>query len=558
MRRLVIASAALGSLATAGCTAAAPASTDEVVDSAQAPVSWGTPDGNAHPAVVALLIDTGGGAYEECSGSIVQQANGYGYVLTAAHCCAATAPTIVTTKNDYDAPGASAVNALFGGPLPAGVYKVDTTSVYVDPLYDANNLGAGHDFCMLKFSTTNTLSVLALPSATSDGLGAGTMLEHVGFGTTNTNPNNTLRNKGTGPISQLSSALIVYDQGGTPANHISGTCQGDSGGPALTTGSPQVLVGVTSFGGADAQGNPVPCGQSDQGGAGRVKSVIGAGKFVTAFLADMPFGNQPGTTGATCDACQQDTLSGGACASAYSACTNNTACNTLLTCFNNCNASDQTCIDNCWNAAGSTGQTLHTNIINCICETGCVSECASDPLCQPATGSCGFQSANMACDTCVQAQCCADGAACANDTTCSNCMTGAITGTACANNDAYKTLTDCLGTNCPSCGIGTSSSSASSSSTSSSSSGSASSSTSSSGGASSSSGTGMGGAGAGGKGAGGDVSTGGAPVATATNADTGCSVSGEGTGSSKRDAGSIALVVGAAITFIRRRNSNRA
>lgn len=574
MRRLAAACSILGSLIAAGCTQPVGEPTDQPAGEAQDSISWGTADGTAHPAVVALLTSAGGGSFEECSGTIVQQSGGFGYVLTAAHCCQ-KAPQIVTTKNDYDAQGASAVNALFGGPLPANVYKVDATSVYYHSQYSINNLDAGHDFCMLKFATTNTLSVIGLPT-NNDGLTTNMNLEHVGFGTTNTSPNNTVRNKGTGQINGLTPALIYYNQGGSQANHTPGTCQGDSGGPALIVAgqaqSQQKVVGVTSFGGADAQGNAIPCGNSDVGGAGRVSGEIGPGKFITQYLSGVPTGLQPGQL--SCNACQQDTLSGGACTSTYNACANNSLCNTLLNCLGGCTTA--TCSNNCWNAAGATGQNLYNNIIGCICNTGCQSECAGDPLCAQPT--CGLQSADANCDMCLQNKCCSQASACANNSTCLTCVTSANPPASCNTNTLANSFISCLSNNCATaCGISTSSSSSSSSSgstssSSSSSSGSASSSSGSASSSASSSGsTNTGGAGTGGAGptggaapTGGAGPTGGAPAGTGAGSsngndpdqDGGCNVAPAGTGSDTGSNGSLAaLLLGAAIAFVRRRKA---
>ncbi len=440
MRRLAVISLVLGSVAVLGC-APPTGNPDESVEEAQNPIAYGTSD-TMHSAVVSLLTDAGGGAYSECSGSIVKVSGSTGYVLTAAHCCDMGSPSIVIQANDY---GPYASQIFNSNPNPP-VYRVIAGSAYWDAQYD----GYSHDFCMLKFSgaTANT-PVLALPTG-ADGLTLGTQIEHVGFGRTDTNNNNSQRRHGTNTANvTVNSSVIQYSQGnGTP-----GPCEGDSGGPTLIPAgaaqSSQTVVGVTSW------GNSSNCAGASQGTSSRVSSEIGAGKFITSYLNDSPIGNPAGESGGDCGSCQQATLQqGGACSSTYNACVNNSACSNLLTCLSNCQ--DQTCADNCWNSAGTTAQDLYNNIIGCICNTGCATECATE--CGGSTGNCGLESTDATCNACLTSSCCSEGAACANNQTCLDCITGSTT-TGCSSNAAYNDFASCLTDNCATeCGISTSSS----------------------------------------------------------------------------------------------------
>src|SRR4051794_6747396 len=95
-----------------GCAAPAP---DERVGVERGPILGGALD-TTHSAVVAVL-----GADFECTGTIVQVKGAIGYVLTAAHCCDATAhPLQVVMGNDYNS----------GVPFP-----ILSTSVSADPCY---------------------------------------------------------------------------------------------------------------------------------------------------------------------------------------------------------------------------------------------------------------------------------------------------------------------------------------------------------------------------------------------------------------------------------------
>ncbi len=246
-------------------------------------IAFGSAD-STHTAVVAVLAPAGPGLLEECSGSIVQVKNGNGYVLTAAHCCKQFVPDVVVVSSDYTA-GEQFVSG--GTPVPPS-HAVAPGSVFYDSLYN----GTDHDFCMLQFSgaTAGTAS-LGLPSPAGDGLQLGTQIEHVGFGVTETGASNTQRRTGIDTLDVLlTPALAEFSQGG--ANHVPGTCEGDSGGPSLVPAgaaqSAQVVVAVQSF------GNDNTCSTTTLGGASRVSSEIGAGRFITSYLADSPIGTRAG------------------------------------------------------------------------------------------------------------------------------------------------------------------------------------------------------------------------------------------------------------------------
>ena len=550
MRRVALACSFLGSLIAAGCApASAPDANEGTAAEAKGAIAFGSADtANPHTAVVALVIDAGGGYISSCSGTVVKVANGQGYVLTAAHCCNEGAPGIVVMANDY---GNYAQQLFNPNPSPP-VYKVVPGSVYYDAAYNQYD----HDFCMLKFSgATASTPTIKLPTGSPDGLANGTAIEHVGYGMTNTNSNNSQRRTGTNNVGQLSSALIEYNQGnGTP-----GPCQGDSGGPTLipageAQGS-QTVVGVTSW------GNSSSCSGASMGASSRVLSGIGSGKFITSFINDAPIGNQPGTATGNCDTCQQETLSpGGACASTYNACTSNSACSTLLNCMSNCTT--QTCAENCWNAAGTSGQNAYNAILNCICNTGCPTECSTE--CGGSTsssssssgGNCGLQSQDPTCNTCLTNSCCSQASACANNAACVSCLQSANPPASCNSNAQLNSLVSCLSGNCASqCGISSSSSSSGSTSSSSgstsSSSGSTSASSSTSSSGSTSGGTGGGGTGTGGTGTGG-AGTGG-DSGNDPDQDSGCSVSGGAGSASTQGASFAGLLVALGLAFARRR-----
>jgi hypothetical protein len=272
----------VASAVAVGCSG--PDVRDTRLGTTRSPIAFGTLD-TSHTAVAAVLAPVGSSAFQECTGSIVAEVSGEGYVLTAAHCCNSFVPTVVVASNDY-----AAGEAALGGATPVPpVYGVIPGSVYYDAQYDG---AGGHDFCMLRFAgATASIATLALPSSSSDGLQLGSQVEHIGFGITDTTNSNTQRRSAIDKVDlQLTNLLIEFSQGG--ANRIPGTCEGDSGGPTLLPAgaaqAQQVIVGVQSF------GNSSSCTGETLGAASRVTSAIGPGQFITSYLAGTPIGVHAG------------------------------------------------------------------------------------------------------------------------------------------------------------------------------------------------------------------------------------------------------------------------
>jgi len=272
----------LVSMLLVGCSGAA--SPDERVGTSRAPIAYGTADVK-HTAVVSVLAPVGSDSLQECSGSIVKVANATGYVLTAAHCCNTYVPTLVVVASDY----AIGENDLGGGTPSPPVYPVVPGSVF----YDAQYTGNDHDFCLLAFAgATAGTATLALPTSASDGLVLGSEVEHVGFGMTESSTTNSGRRSGIDTVdTALTSLVFQFSQGGS--SHVPGTCDGDSGGPSLlpagASQSQQVVVGVQSYGNASS------CVDETLGGASRVSSEIGDGRFITSYLAGSPIGVRAGS-----------------------------------------------------------------------------------------------------------------------------------------------------------------------------------------------------------------------------------------------------------------------
>src|SRR5580704_3537063 len=342
MRRSILACSVLGSLMLAGCSAGAPGAADDPLGSAENAIAYRTLD-TTHTAVVSILAPDGAGAFSECSGTVLQVKNGSAYVLTAAHCCDNTVPTLVVTGNDYSA----GEQYIFGGTPEPPSYAVTAGSIYYDSKYVPNTASA-YDFCMLKFAAPAGMASIPPAQPGDDGLALGVEVKHVGFGETDTNSNNSQRWNGTAPVNlQLTTTILQSSQGGP--TDIMGVCEGDSGGPALVpAGAPQsqqMVVGTTSTGDATS------CASNTENTCMRVTSETGPGGFITTYLDDAPVGGtQPGTTQASCQTCAQSSETG-ACESQAQACGSDQACETLSQCLGQC-AGAQTCVNTCASTAG--------------------------------------------------------------------------------------------------------------------------------------------------------------------------------------------------------------
>jgi uncharacterized protein (TIGR03382 family) len=290
-RRIVVPVSVI--LLAAAC--GAPSQSDGPLGSSTQPIVYGTADtANPHTAVVALLNPDSGG-YDQCSGTIVQVKAGVASVLTAAHCCNQTQPTVVVMSSDYSV-GVPYVSGSMSTPA-APAYAVIASSVKYDTAYNGNASAPVDDFCMLQFNAPATAT--SIPVATgSDGLAVGSLVDYVGFGVTTdaTNNSNTIRNIASNVSinTAVGANTFSYTEGMATPNR-GGPCEGDSGGPALVPPgvpqSQQKVVGTTSYGSAKCQ----PAGST--GVDMRVISQTGMGGFIASYLGLTGSGDAGSTSG---------------------------------------------------------------------------------------------------------------------------------------------------------------------------------------------------------------------------------------------------------------------
>ena len=354
MRRTVF---ALGSLLTVslvsvGCAPpedSVPEQKQEKTAETEAPIYYGTDDLN-NDAVVFLYSEQG----FACSGTIISKNGGTAYVLTAGHC---NGMDWVVQDDD--------IGCFFSNPNNCDdVWPVDQQTVH--PNYNPNDVAAGFDFSIIRFSGADA-NTPVIPAATSpDGLvgspANGTQVDISGYGETQTGNSSDVRQHITKRIVALDSSLMEFNQEGTTG----GACSGDSGGPAIFNGE---VVGVTSFGSEFCSGN------NAVGFSGRVASVYNG--FIAPIIGGQVVEN--------CDTCFEDEVQSpsGDCAPEVNACFDNPACADLNTCLGTCN-NNATCIQNCANAAGDAAVNQYNAIFDCWC-VSCATLCADE--CDPGSSN---------------------------------------------------------------------------------------------------------------------------------------------------------------------------
>jgi V8-like Glu-specific endopeptidase len=206
-------------------------------------VTYGTPDGSAHPQVGALIADRAysDGTWAYCSGTLISPT----VFVTAAHC---------------GDPGQTTARVSFSTRYQAGDMSYEGRYV-PDPRYDASQSDP-HDIAVVVFSKAiPDITPARLPTAglLDDLKGNGTLkrarFTSVGYGSlepTNgpggkTYTYNDTRNVASGSFDSLTKAWLRLSQ--NPSTGDGGTCYGDSGGPNfLGDATSNLLVATTITG----------------------------------------------------------------------------------------------------------------------------------------------------------------------------------------------------------------------------------------------------------------------------------------------------------------------
>jgi hypothetical protein len=211
-------------------------------------ITNGALDGNAHPAVVLIVMDVGGQPAFRCSGTLIAPK----LVVTAGHCAGEpgefSAVRIFTEADVEDGNN----NFPFAGPN-----TVEAASWQAHPLFTESAFFL-HDVGVIQLSKAVRLAADQygkLPTVNQlDALqpGNATRFTAVGYGVQRINPvfiqADLIRMNAEPQLVQINTgftgdfSLLLSNNAST-----GGTCFGDSGGPNYV-GSSSVIAGVTSFG----------------------------------------------------------------------------------------------------------------------------------------------------------------------------------------------------------------------------------------------------------------------------------------------------------------------
>jgi secreted trypsin-like serine protease len=244
-RRLIF---SLAAALTLGACSDAPTSSS---DAGNGPsfITHGVLDGNAHPAVVLLVMDVDGVPSFRCSGTLIAPT----IVLTAGHCAGEAGEfsgVRIFTESDVE-------NGKNNFPN-AGPNTIEAAEWRAHPLFTESAFFL-HDVGVIRLTKAVKLSTSQLgrlPTADQlDALrpGSSTVFTAVGYGLQRINPvfveDELIRMRAEPHLIQINTPGFSGDFSLLLSNNAStgGTCFGDSGGPNFL-GRSNVIAGVTSFG----------------------------------------------------------------------------------------------------------------------------------------------------------------------------------------------------------------------------------------------------------------------------------------------------------------------
>ena len=202
-------------------------------------ITYGVPDGNAHPEVGALLAlqAYSDGSWAECTGTLIAPR----VFLTAEHCDDGVARREVTFASNF----VRGSSTTYWG------------TWYGDPQYNQSQ-GDPHDIAVIVLDRRVNITPARLPQAGSlSGLTADQQFTSVGYGAqsvTSDHGGHTFHYQDTrfvanGTLNSVTPSWLRVSQ--NPAHGDGGTCYGDSGGPNfLGAGSTEtnIVAGTTITG----------------------------------------------------------------------------------------------------------------------------------------------------------------------------------------------------------------------------------------------------------------------------------------------------------------------
>jgi V8-like Glu-specific endopeptidase len=197
-----------------------------------AAITFGQPDGNAHPFVGSMVARIPGqGVFQWCSGTLIAS----NVFLTASHCIAPIDSFLAEN------PGAEILVTFDPAIMENGTFYTGTW--HINPLYASGGASDTYDVAVIVLDQAPGIPPAQLPTAgLLDQLQASHVLDHtlftaVGYGTVR----NTIRTGFAGLLDNaerrrvdqeflsLTKAWITLSMNSATGN--GGTCYGDSGGP---------------------------------------------------------------------------------------------------------------------------------------------------------------------------------------------------------------------------------------------------------------------------------------------------------------------------------------
>jgi Trypsin len=182
-------------------------------------ITYGTPDGNGHPEVGALLAPKpySDGTWETCSGTLISPT----VFLTAAHCDQGVSRVAVTFDSSYNA----ATGTTYWG------------TWHADPNYNQAQSDPQDVAVVIFDKAVKGITPARLPKAGSlSNLSVGTRFTSVGYGAQSVTIDQgptfhyaDIRYVATGGLEALNPSWLRISM--NPALGDGGTCYGDSGGP---------------------------------------------------------------------------------------------------------------------------------------------------------------------------------------------------------------------------------------------------------------------------------------------------------------------------------------
>lgn len=217
-------------------------------------ITYGEPDGNAHPYVGSLVVRLpGGGVFQWCTGTLIDAR----VFLTASHC------TVDIAAIEAEIPGAEFLVTFDPVIDDAGTFYDGTPHTHPD--FGSGGENDPSDVAVIVLDQAPPIASASLPSAGMlDALKADhslltTRFTAVGYGAVRDSQqggftgilDNLDRNRAEQDYRSLTPAWLTLAM--TPSNGNGGTCYGDSGGPHflhLAGGETDIVASITVTGDA--------------------------------------------------------------------------------------------------------------------------------------------------------------------------------------------------------------------------------------------------------------------------------------------------------------------